>query len=114
MWNDRMLAESDCTHVGQARFFQAQMTRCATVGNLLFGNPDLLDAALEVTFHGNGISTPTNEMQVLVLVMTPLAEVVFRRRNGQQRKQDDARGAEGASAVTEEEPPQRFEGVLHQ
>ena len=58
----------------------------ATVGHLLLGYPDLLDAALEVAFEGDRIGAPADEMQVLLLIMTPLAEVVLGGRDGQQHK----------------------------
>src|SRR5271157_1744948 len=45
--------------------------------------------------------------------MAPLAEVVLGRRDGQQHKQDEARRAEGASAVAEEELPQGAKFILH-
>src|SRR5271165_4702685 len=110
--NHRMFAECDRVHIGKTGFFQTQMAGGATVRDLLIGHPYLLDAALEVPFQRDRVGASADEMYVLLLIMTPLTEVVLGRRDGQQHKQDEADGAEGASAVAEEEPPDRLEIVL--
>src|SRR5271166_3734719 len=76
---DRVLAESHRADIGEAGFFQSKMAGSAAVGYLLVGNPDLLNAAFIMALQCNGISTPTDEMKVLLLVASPLAEVVFGR-----------------------------------
>ena len=43
----------------------------------------------------------------------PLAEIVLRGSDGEQHQQDEAGGAEGPHAVSEEEPPGLQEFVLH-
>src|SRR5208337_4478304 len=111
--NHRMFAECDRVHIGKTGFFQTQMAGGATVRDLLIGHPYLLDAALEVPFQRDRVGASANEMQVLLLIMAPLAEVVLGRRDGQQHKQDDACRAEGASAVAEEELPQGAKFILH-
>ena len=101
-----MLAKCDGANIGKAGFFHSEMAGCAAVGHLLLGYPDLLDAALEVPFERDSVGTSADEMQILLLIMAPLAEVVLGGGDGQQHKQDDACRAESASAVAEEEPPQ--------
>ncbi len=57
-----MLAVRYRTDIGEAVFFQSKMAGGAAIGNLLLGNPDLLDAAFEMALQGNGVSAAANEM----------------------------------------------------
>ena len=109
-----MFAKGNRADIGKARFFQTKVAGDATVGHLLLGYPYLLDPALEVPFQGNRIGTSADEMQILLLIMAPLAEMVLGWCDGKQHKKDEACRAEGASAVAEEEPPDRSQFVLHQ
>ena len=60
--NDRVLAERYRANICQAVFFQSEMAGRAAVGHLLFGNPDLLNAALIMALQGHGIGAATDEM----------------------------------------------------
>ena len=60
--NDRMLAKCYRADIGKAVFFQSKMAGGAAVGHLLLGNPDLLDAAFEMAFQGDGVGAAANEM----------------------------------------------------
>ena len=60
--NHWMLAKSYCADIGESVFFQSKMAGRAAIGDLLLRNPNLLDAAFEMTFQRNCVSTATNEM----------------------------------------------------
>ena len=60
--NDRMLAKRHRADIGEACFLKPEMASGTAVGHLLLGNPDLLNAALEVALQGDGISASTDEM----------------------------------------------------
>ena len=72
-----MFSKGHRADIGQARFFQTKVAGGATVCDLLLGQPDLLDAGLEVPFQGDRIGTAADETQILLLVMPPLAEMVL-------------------------------------
>ena len=55
MGNDRVFAESDGANVCEARFLQPEMAGSATVGHLLLGKPNLLNARLEMTLKRNRV-----------------------------------------------------------
>src|SRR5271167_468146 len=84
--NHRMFAECHRANIGQTGLFQSGVASRTTVGHLLFGNPYLLDSALEVPFQRDRVSASANQTQILLLIMAPLAEVVFGRRDRQQHK----------------------------
>ena len=100
-----MLAESHRADIGKGCFLEAEMAGGAAIGDLLFGNPDLLNARREMPLQSYGIDASADDVQILFLIMTPLAEEVFRRCNRQLHEKDDAARAESAGAVAEEEPP---------
>ena len=60
--NHGVLAKCHGANIGQAGFLHSKMAGGAPVGHLLFRNPDLLDAALEVSFEGDGIGASADEM----------------------------------------------------
>jgi hypothetical protein len=69
MWTEGLLAL-----VGQAIFLEGNMASGAAVSDVLFGNPDLLNAALKVFLEPRGVRALLNQFPVLALVVTPLAE----------------------------------------
>lgn len=79
-----MLAESDSANIGKAGFFQPKMASGAAVGYLLLGDPNLLNAWLEMALERDSVSAPTNEMQILLLITVPLIKVGFRRSDSEQ------------------------------
>ena len=57
-----MLTKCHGANFGQARFFHSKVASGTPVGHLLFRNPDLLDASLEVSFEGDGVGASADEM----------------------------------------------------
>src|SRR6266849_3482541 len=79
-----MTAEGLSADIHETRFLQSNVARRAAIHHSEFGQPDLLDAVLEMALQGDGLAAAANQGQVLFLIMTPFAEMVFCRSNGQR------------------------------
>ena len=73
-----MRAERLRAHIGEAGFFHRNMATRATVHDVQAGQPDLLDPSLEVSLQRDRIAAVADHFLIAMLIMTPLAEVVFR------------------------------------
>jgi len=73
-----MRAEWLVGNIGEAGLFQSHVATGAAVDHAEFGQPDLLNAALEVALKRIGIAAVADHPQITVLVVTPLAEEIFR------------------------------------
>ena len=79
-----MPAERLGADVAKTGFFQSDMACSAAIDDSELRKPDLLDSVVEVALQCDCVSARPNQRQVLFLVVTPFAEVVFRRRDGQR------------------------------
>ena len=101
-------------NIRQAGFFQADVATGAAVDYSEFGEPDLLDAALEVALQRVGVAAIANHPEIAVLIMTPLAEEILRGSNGQRAQENEADDAERAHAVPEQSLPERRKFFFHE
>ena len=97
-----MLAIRLHTDIGETRFIQPDVATRAAIGDAKLRMPDLLKSRLKVALQRDGITAGPNHPQVAVLVMTPLTEVVFGRRDGEQHKQDRADGTKRTDGIAEQ------------
>ncbi len=111
--NDGMRAERLGGNIRQAGFFQPDVATGATVDYAKFGQPDLLNAALEVALQRVGIAAVADHPEIAVLVVTPLAEEILRGSDRQRDQKDQADDAEGAHAVSEQFLPERRKFFFH-
>ena len=96
-----MRAEGLHVHVSEAGLLQTNVAACTAVDHAELGQPDLLNPSLEVALQRDRIAAVTNHLQIAVLIVTPLAEVVFRRGDGERNQKHQADHAEGANAISE-------------
>ena len=82
-------------------FFQSDVATGAAVDDAEFGQPDLLDAALEVALQRVGIAAVADHPKIAVLVVPPLAEEILRGSDRQRGQENQADHAERAHAVPE-------------
>ena len=84
----RMPAERLCADIGKTGFFQSDVAGGAAIYDSQLRKPDLLDpvVVLEMALQCDRVSPAPNQRQILVLVMTPFAEVVLGRCNGQRNQ----------------------------
>jgi len=87
--------------IGEARFFQADMTRGATIRDSDVRMPDLLNSRLKVPLQRDCFAPRTDHAEVALLVVPPFAEVIFGGRNREQHEQDRAHDRECAQGVAE-------------
>jgi hypothetical protein len=106
VWNYGMLAIWLQADIGEARFFQPDVATRAAISDAKFRMPDLLQSRLEVALQCDGIPAGADHPQIAVLVVTPLTEVVFGRRDREEREQDCANRAERADRIAEQLLPQ--------
>jgi hypothetical protein len=112
--NHRMLAEGLRAHIGEAGFFQTNVATRATVDYAEVGQPDLLNTSLEMALERDRIAAVANHLQIAMLVMTPLAEVVFRGGDRERSQKYKTNHAERANAVPKQLVPERLEFFLHE
>ena len=91
------------------------MTGRAAVDDVHLGQPDLLDAGLEVTAQSHGVTTLADEVFVAALVATPVGKKIFRGSDRQQDQQQQARPTKRTDGIAEEFLAKFFEtvGELH-
>src|ERR1700688_4767134 len=65
--NHRMWTEGLRAYIIKAGFFQADVTTGAAVGHAQFGQPDLLNPALEMTLQRDRIAAVGNHLLIAVL-----------------------------------------------
>jgi len=92
-----MTAERLLRYACQAGFLQAFMACRAAIHGTHFRKPYLLYVRVEMALQRNSVAASVDERKILLLVMTPLTEVVLRRRyckNDHQQYADYAKCAE--------------------
>ena|ERR1035441_80493 len=84
----RMPAERLCADIGKTSFFQSDVAGGTAIDDSEPRQPDLLDpvVVVEVALQCNRVSAVPNQRQILLLVVTPFAEVVLGRCNGQRNQ----------------------------
>ena len=100
--NHGMRAEGLRAHVGEAGFLQTNVATRAAIDDAEVGQPDLLNLSLEMALECNRIAAVANHLQIAVLIMPPLAEVVFSRSDRQRSQEHKAYHAERANAIPEQ------------
>ena len=78
------------------------------------GQPDLLNASLKMALQRDRIAAVANHLQIAVLIVTPLAEVVFRGSDRKRNQKHQAHHAEGTNAIPKQLLPERFELFFHE
>ncbi len=96
-----MRAERLVGNIREAGFFQSDVATGAAVDHAEFGQPDLLDAALEVALQRVGVAAVADHPEIAVLVVPPLAEEILGGSDGERREENEADHAERAHAVPE-------------
>jgi hypothetical protein len=99
--NYRMLAIGLKLDVGETRFFEANVTRSATIRDPNIRMPNLLNARLKVALQRDRFATGADHPQVAFLVMPPFAEVILCGRNREQYEQNRAHDTKRAQGITE-------------
>jgi hypothetical protein len=102
-----MAAEWLRAHIREARLFQSNVATGAAIDGADFGKPYLMNAAFKVALQSDRISAAANQLQVLMLVMTPLTEMILGWSDGQGDQQQYADHAKGANGISEECFPER-------
>ena len=84
----RMPAERLGADIGKTGFFQSDVAGGAAIDDSELRKPDLLDAVVfvEVALQGYRVSTGLNQREILLLIVTPFAEVILGRCNGQRNQ----------------------------
>src|ERR1039458_9078451 len=90
MGNRGMRPEGLRIHVGEARFFYTNVATGAAVDYAQVGQPDLLNPSLEMALQRVGVAAVADHLQIAVLIMAPLAEVVFRGGDGERKQKHQA------------------------
>src|ERR1022692_1643150 len=114
MWNHGMRSERLLVYVGEAGFFQSHVATGAAVNHAEVGEPDLLNPSLEMALQRDRIAAVGNHLPIAMLIMTPLAEVVFRGGDRERKQKYQADHAERANTIPEQLPPQRLEFFFHE
>ena len=96
-----MLPERLRVHIGEAGFFQTNMATGAAVDHSEIGQPDLLNPSLKMALQGHSIAAIANHLQIAVLIVTPLAEVVFRGSDGKRNQKHQTDHSKRANAIPE-------------
>src|SRR5580698_7074379 len=99
--DDGMRAIGLIGNIGEARLFQSDVATGAAIDHAEFGQPDLLQAALKMPLQRVGVAAVADHPEITVLVMTPLAEEIFRGSDSQRAQKNQAHDAERAHAVPE-------------
>ena len=73
------------TDIAEACFFQRDVTRGAAIDHAKLRNPNLLNAAFEVTAKCDRVASGADQSEIPFLVVAPLAEVIF---GGGDRKEN--------------------------
>ena len=63
--------------VHQRRFFESRMTGLAAIDDIHLGQPDLLDAGLEVAAQGDGVTALADQFFVAALVAPPFGKMIL-------------------------------------
>src|SRR5579863_2618748 len=82
MRNDGMPAKRLGRNIRQAGFLQSYVAGSATIDDSEAGKPYLVNPALEMALQRHRVSATSNQREILLLIVAPLAEVIFRRRDG--------------------------------
>src|SRR5271157_5346324 len=99
----RMPAKRLCADIGKTGFLQSDVAGGAAIHDSELRKPDLLDSLVfvEVTLQCDRLSTAPNQLQILLLVVTPFTEVILGRCNGQRNQQQQAYHAKSANRMAE-------------
>ena len=110
----RMRAIGLVGNVGEAGLFQSDVATGAAVDYAEFGQPDLLNAAVEVALQRVGVAAVADHLEIAVLVVPPLAEKILGGSDRQRAEEDQAHHAKRAHAIAEESLPERRKFFFHE
>src|SRR5512146_701780 len=82
------------------------MASTTSINNVQFRMPDLLNARLNVALKRYGIGAGTDQLQISLLIMAPLAAMIFGRSDRERHQQQDTHAAKRPRAISEELFPQ--------
>src|SRR5215831_14467503 len=111
--NRRMLAIGLRGYIRQADFFEPNMAASTTVDDTELGQPNLLNASIEMPPQRVCLAAVADQDQVAILIMPPFAEEVFCRSDRYRDKKNYAHDAEGAHVVSEQFLPERRRFFVH-
>jgi hypothetical protein len=104
MRDRRVAAEGLRAYIHQARLVEARVATLAAIHHAEIREPYLTDAALKMALQRHGIATVVDQAEVLLLIVTPLAEMILGRSDGQSYEQEKAYHAEGADGIVQQNP----------
>src|SRR6266568_153599 len=75
--------------------------------------PNLLNPKFRVALERNGVGARADQLHILVLVVTPFAEVVLCRSDGEREEKNNAYRAKSPCAIAKQLVPETAESSLH-